>query len=234
MTTTSRVAVLGANGRTGRAVVEQALARGWEVLALDERPNGVDRPGVEVRTGRLDGAEQLDAVVSFGGPIVSALGPASREGGERIGDALEALLPRIPGRRIVWVVGAAVPLAEDDRRLFYFLMSRSLARRGDPVLLEKIRELQLLRYSDALWTAVRPPRLGGSTSAGEYRAGDVPLRMYSSISRGALARFLLDCVEWNWFVRQSPLVVGRRGSSLRTADEAVVPGPGPSAAPSTG
>jgi putative NADH-flavin reductase len=210
-TATRGLAVLGANGRTGRAVVEQARARGWTVLALDERAGAPSRAGVEARTGRLDSAEQLDALVSFGGPIISALGPAPREGGERIGDALDALLPRVPGRRIVWVLGAAVPLPEDDRRLFYFLMTQSLARRGDPVFLEKIRELQLLRYSDAKWTAARPPRLRGGTTAGEYRAGDVPLVLTSSISRGTLARFLLDCVEWDWFVRQAPLVVGSRG-----------------------
>src|SRR3954470_23800948 len=195
-TATRSLAVLGANGRTGRAVVEQARARGWSVLALDQRAGASPRPRVEWRTGRFDEAEQLDALVSFGGPIISALGPAPREGGERIGDALDALLPRVPGRRIVWVLGAAIPLPEDDRRLFYFLMTQSLARRTDPVFMEKIRELQLLRYSDTLWTAARPPRLGRGMTAGQYSAGDVPLLMSSSINRGTLARFLLDCVEW--------------------------------------
>jgi putative NADH-flavin reductase len=204
--------VLGASGRTGRLVIGQARARGWTVLALDERNGTPERPGVDVRTGRFDAMDQLDALASFDGPIVSALGPEPREAGERIGDALDALLPRVPGRRIVWVLGAAVPLPEDDRRLFHFLRTQSLSRRRDPMYVEKLRELLLLRHSDTRWTAPRPPRLRAGDTPGEYSAGDVPLRRASSISRGTLARFLLDCVEWDWFLRQAPLVVGRRGA----------------------
>src|SRR4051812_19305625 len=171
MSTPRTVAVLGASGRTGRSVVDQALARGWQVLALGERPSGGRGGGGDVLPGRLDGVDQLDVLADFGGPIISALAPTPRSGGERLGDVLDALLPRIPGRRIVWVVGAAVPLSEGDRRLFHFLRTQSLARRRDPVFLEMIRELQLLRYSDARWAAARPPPggRGGAPRGGRAR-----------------------------------------------------------------
>ncbi|SEG90590.1 hypothetical protein SAMN05216223_12223 [Actinacidiphila yanglinensis] len=77
-----RVAVLGASGRVGRAVVEQALQRGHEVVALVRRPGAYAQPEqgrVEVREADVT---QPAAFPDLGdvGVIVSALGISKGDG----------------------------------------------------------------------------------------------------------------------------------------------------------
>ena len=71
-----RVAVFGASGRTGRPLVEQALARGHEVRALARDPSRL-RVGHErlvvIRGDVLDAAKVEEAVAGTDA-VLSALG----------------------------------------------------------------------------------------------------------------------------------------------------------------
>jgi uncharacterized protein YbjT (DUF2867 family) len=51
-----KIVVLGATGRTGRLVVEQALMRGDEVVAYVRNPHGIaTNPGFEISVGQFCG-----------------------------------------------------------------------------------------------------------------------------------------------------------------------------------
>ncbi|MDS0477339.1 hypothetical protein [Natrinema sp. 1APR25-10V2] len=54
-------------------------------------------------------------------------------------------------------------------------------------------------------TVVRAPRLTEGDPTGEYRAGDLALG-FESIDRADVARFILDCLEGEEFVRDLPKV----------------------------
>lgn len=74
-----RVTVLGAGGRTGSAVVQQAAARGLRVTAMARRPlpELAGLPGVRVTLGdALDPAAVTDAVAGCDA-VISALGVGS-------------------------------------------------------------------------------------------------------------------------------------------------------------
>jgi len=194
------VIVLGAFGRTGWRLIRQARERGWTVLAADRRPDAAQ--GYR----RLD-ADFIREISASDTPVLSALGPAGREGGTEIGDLLEQLLAAGTPRRIVWILGAATRQPGDDRGLFYRGMSGVLSARGDAAWREKMRELALLEQSSTRWTAVRPPRLRDDDEPGDYDDQNPALRLTSSIGRSTLARFMLDCVEFDLHVGEAPLVV---------------------------
>lgn len=193
------IIVLGAFGRTGCQLVAESRRRGWTVLAADRKPDAAQ--GYR----RLDSAFTRD-VRALDAPIVSGLGPIPGEDGSAIGDRLEELLAGGEGRRIVWILGAAVAEPGDDRGWLYATMSGTLERRRDTAWAEKTRELELLRGSSARWTAVRPPRLTDGPATG-YDDRHPRLTAWSRISRRTLARFMLDCVERDLHVREAPLVV---------------------------
>ena len=72
-----RLAVLGATGRTGRRVVEYALADGHAVHALARDPAALDalaHPRLTVHTGDATHAAAVDALVAECEAVVSALG----------------------------------------------------------------------------------------------------------------------------------------------------------------
>jgi len=59
-----RVLVIGAAGKTGRAVVERAVKEGHEVTAFVHSDGGYDVPGIEVRAGDAVSGSELDWVIT--------------------------------------------------------------------------------------------------------------------------------------------------------------------------
>lgn len=77
MPTSLRLAVLGATGRTGRRLVEYALADGHAVRALARDPRALDalaHPRLEVRAGDATDPAAVDALVAGCDAVTSALG----------------------------------------------------------------------------------------------------------------------------------------------------------------
>jgi putative NADH-flavin reductase len=77
-----KIAVVGATGRTGWQVVEQALARGDEVIALARHPEALPQHGPDVAVAAADVLDRAALIGALAGAdaVVSALGiGASRQ-----------------------------------------------------------------------------------------------------------------------------------------------------------
>src|SRR5690349_3909393 len=71
-----KIAVVGATGRSGQLVVEQALARGDDVIALARRPEALPRRGPGMISAAADVLDRAAVVRALAGAdaVVSALG----------------------------------------------------------------------------------------------------------------------------------------------------------------
>lgn len=69
-----KVLVVGAAGKTGRAVVEQAVTVGHEVTALVHRDGDYNVPGVAVRVGDASAAEAVEAAVAGQDAVIDTVG----------------------------------------------------------------------------------------------------------------------------------------------------------------
>ncbi|WP_436701936.1 NAD(P)-dependent oxidoreductase [Nocardioides sp. BYT-33-1] len=75
-----RIALLGATGKTGSEVLNQALAAGHSVVAYARRPDAVTRaPGVSVVSGQLDDVDSLITALEGCDAVVVTLGPKVRD-----------------------------------------------------------------------------------------------------------------------------------------------------------
>ncbi len=115
-----RIAVTGASGFVGRAVVERALAEGHEVLALGRRPVP-GRVGLEWRrwdltTGPLGDPPPVDAVV-HAAAHVDDWAPWTEQDRVTV-DGTRAVLDTFPSSRVVLVSSCSVyPLRAPGQRL---------------------------------------------------------------------------------------------------------------------
>ena len=74
-----RIVVLGATGATGRQVMNAALGRGHEVVALARRPDALAdlaRPGLTVRPADVHDPDTVTAACADADAVISALGPS--------------------------------------------------------------------------------------------------------------------------------------------------------------
>ena len=195
--------VVGATGRTGRLVVEQAVARGHVVTAISRRPAHFEsHQCLRTVVGDPLGVDDLAASLPGHDAVVSCLGQRSRASPHLLREAAAAMLEAM-SRSGVWrylVISQGLLFA--SRNPLIALLRLVLARRvADSTAMER-----LVRASDLDWTIVRPPRLqeGGVQRGYRIAVGARPDGR-AAMQRIDLAAFLVDEAE---AVRHSKEIVG--------------------------
>jgi putative NADH-flavin reductase len=205
-----RIAVFGATGRTGRPLVRQALSRGHEVVAFvrSAADLGVEDPALTVVEGDAYAGEGVGEAVSGADAVVSVLGQTD-EGPDDLltvaGDHVTAAMAEAGVDRYVTLVGAGVREDGESVSLSGRVMGTLLKLFAAEVLEDARGHVERVRATDLAWTVARAPRLTDGEGSGDYRAGDIDLG-FESVARADVARFLLDCVEDERYVRELPKV----------------------------
>lgn len=197
-----RIAVLGATGRTGRLVVEQAVARGHDVTALARRPQLPPPADGRLRSAAVDvlDHERVAEVLSGVDTVISTLGiGTSREPTVIYSQGTANLLAAMGAQGITRIVvisaspvGPRQEQAFFDRRVVMPVLERFFG-----ATYQDMRRMEaLLADSDARWTSVRPPRLLEKPATGSYRLSiSRPLPKARALTYGDLATALLDVSE---------------------------------------
>ena len=183
----------------GRSVLEQAVARGYDVLGLARDPDAIrvrDRR-VEVRRANVLDADTFVEAIAGADALISTLGTgASRAETELYsrGAANELAAMAANGIGTLAVIAAAPVGARHEQPL----MERRIAM---PILdrlfgfYEDMRRMEAtLRASDVAWISLRPPRLVAKAATMAYRMDTKPLPKGRKLTYADLARALLDAV----------------------------------------
>jgi putative NADH-flavin reductase len=197
-----RIVVIGATGRTGRHVVEQALSRGHLVAGVARRPEAIamQHRDLTMIGGDVLERDSLDDALAGCHAVVSALGI----GGSRaptvvyskgIANVLGAMATASITRVSVISAAPVGPRAEQpflEGRLVIPLLERFFgATYADMRRMEAV-----LEESRVDWVSLRPPRLVDKPATGAYRIdADAPLRRARSLRCADLATALLDVLE---------------------------------------
>ena len=186
--------VIGATGRTGREIVQQALDRGHEVTAFVRSPEGigVKNERLTVLKGNAMDENQLFQTMQNHDAVISTLGPREVfKPSSLLHDSALATtraMNRSGVKRLV-VLSAAAHFPGIPNRIASFIMRTHMR---DSLAMEEI-----VQGSGLDWTIARPPRL----TQEEYttyrsREGAAP-KMGFSLARKAVAAFMLDAIEHN-------------------------------------
>ena len=186
-----RLVVFGATGGTGAHVVAQAVAGGHEVTAVVRDPRRLTPvDGLRVVTATFDRTSALDDAVRGRHAVISALGTDSRGPVSVCTDGMTAIVEamRRTGVRRLVAVSAHGARETHDRSLYSLAVWAALREK----MLDKERMEAVIEASGLDWTVVRPPALSDGARTGRYRTGtDLPVRLWSRVSRPDLAEFLL-------------------------------------------
>ena len=201
-----RLLLLGATGRTGREVLELALARGHDLTAYVRAPRKirVEHPRLSVVEGQARDPKALASAMGRHDVVISALGPLPRHALTRttlLRDSAAAIVEamRSAGIDRVAVVSSALLFDGGGPGV-------RLARRLIAPHVRDCREMEaVLEESGLQWTVARPPRLVQSPDA-SYRAevGRLPevLTLRTWLSWRGVAAFLLDSLASGQHARQ--------------------------------
>ena len=192
-----RVAVLGASGRTGGLVADEAMARGHEVVAVVRRVGSAPVGTIE----RV--AEGRDAAALAGcDAAVFAIGPSAATGAAADHTVMRQSMPalveamRSAGVPRLVVVSASGPFTDGDDPFLRYVAKPIVQRILREPFSDFVATEPVVRSSDLDWTIVRPPQLKDGDARGRYRrADDAGVPFGISIRRADLARAVLDVLE---------------------------------------
>ncbi|HHX4056273.1 MAG: NAD(P)-dependent oxidoreductase [Burkholderia contaminans] len=206
------VALFGATGPTGTHIIEEALKQGYNlsVYTRDAKKLASFAGRIEIVVGDLQDQSAIAKCIQGADAVISALGPNGLkvQGDKPVMHGLSniiAAMKRAGVRRLVQISTAAYRDPKDGfafKPHAFALLFKVIARNG----YEDIKATgELVANSNLDWTLVRIPNLkdgpaDGSVDVGWY--GTTKLGM--KLSRGNLAKFLVDQLTDRKFVRAAP------------------------------
>lgn len=205
------IALFGGTGRTGRRVLDRALAAGMRVRLLARNPASVSAPhdhltviGGDVTDPTAVGEtlSGADVVISVFGQVKGSPPTIQTEGTRVIVDGMQ----RLGIRRIITLSGGGLRDPHDRPKAADRIITLLLKTCAATVLADAEGHLRVLRESSLDWTLVRGPRLTEQAGAGSFRVGWVGVGTGTQISREDLADFILTQVEDRQFVLALPFV----------------------------
>lgn len=179
-----RILVVGAAGKTGRAVVDQARAAGHEVTAFVRHAEGYDRPGVDVREGDAADPGAMDAAVAGQDAVIDTIGGKT--------PYKETTLETSAARTII---------AAMQRNGVRRLVATSMIGYGDSAA----------NASGLDWVIVRPAILSDDPETGDVRVytADTGEKAHT-ITRSDLASFLVAQLAADEHLNQAVAIANHR------------------------
>ncbi len=209
-----RVAVIGASGGVGRAVLAQGLARGWAMTAQTRDAARLSDVADRVRVVAASptDADALRGVVRGADAAAFVLGVDRLGPTTLFSDATRALLAAMRAEgvpRLVAVTGVGAGETRGhggwfyDRVIFPLFTARRYA--------DKERQEALIAASQLDWVILRPAPFSRAAPDGPLEAHDPvpPGLTLRRVTRGEVAAFLLDACAGDAWLRRRPFI-GRR------------------------
>lgn len=212
-----KIVVFGANGRTGREVVKQALAKGYEVTAFIRQDNGLlpKRPNLQLCIGDARNPGQVSTAITGQDAVISIIAP--KPGDKKNYDISEIAARNIVAgmkahnvRRLIIQSGAwGTENLEDGHPIGRIIFHPILK----PIYEYKIIEDAIVKQSGLDYTIVRcalltpfnlnkKPRI--DMERHRTRLFEVPL-----ISRKSVAYFILRILDDKQYYQKCPIITNK-------------------------
>lgn len=202
------IAVVAADGRTGRIFVRRALAAGHIVRAgVRRRSNLRAHDNLTVVLCDATQEEDVRKLLKGAEAVASFIGHVKGSGARVQSNAMRVItrvMRTLKIRRIVSLTGTGARMPGDNTSLFDRL-SQLVIRFLDPERVKDGQEhIQVLEQSELDWTVIRVVKL--SDNLPQAYMLDVNGPGKSIVSRAEVAEACLNVLQDNSFVRQAPMV----------------------------
>ncbi len=168
-----KIALFGATGRTGRYILDQALADGHRVTVLARNPSKLP-PGkysLTIQLGDVLDASAVDDVVFGQDAVISALGLGSSQQLDAFSRGVANIVTAMQTnkvRRLVLVAGGGILLDRVTGQMRVAAPTYPAAYR--PFAEEHRRIYELLQRTDLDWTLVCPTSMFDEPATGAVRS----------------------------------------------------------------
>lgn len=200
-----KVVVIGAAGRTGKAVVERAVNAGHEVTAFAREAGELDMPGVRVVEGDATDESAIDAALRGQDAVIDTIGgttPYKQTTLETsVAKTVIAAMERNGVRRLVATSMLGVGESSANATFYERLLVSTLLRGADK---DKSAMEAEIKASSLEWVILRPAILTDDPASGRVQVfSEDGGEKAHKISREDLAAFMVDQLSSDEHLRLS-------------------------------
>jgi uncharacterized protein len=208
-----KIIVFGANGRTGRLILTQALAKGHSVTAYVRNAGSLSPdPHLRIIEGDIADFNAVVQAVRGHRAVLSALGANSRKKSDVLATAIPHILEGMRQEYVnrLIVLGAAGVDPEWGKyqngftRIGLWVAKKTVLRHP---FIDQLTQERLIMATDLDYTIVRAPRLMDGPFTGAYRVlPDALPSGATRVNRADVADFMLQQLTDPRFHRQGPYI----------------------------
>ena len=200
-----KILVVGAAGKTGKAVVEQALAAGHEVTAFVHNADGYDVAGVRVVAGDAADSVAMDAAVQGQDVVLNTIGGKTPYKNTTLessaASTIVAAMQRHGVRRLVVTSMLGAGDSKANAPIALRLLRATFLRGADK---DKTAMESAIEASDLDWVILRPAILSDEPATGNVRVFEAETgEKAHKLTRADLASFMLAQLSSDEHLRQA-------------------------------
>ncbi|MFN8293123.1 MAG: SDR family oxidoreductase [Chitinophagales bacterium] len=200
-----KITVIGANGRTGKLIVEEALAKGWQVVAYlrNKQKLPIVHANLTFVEGDAYNASQIGKAIEGADAVVSALGQSDISGKvDLMSDGMKNIIPAMLQHHVkrVIAIGGMGALQANANMLIKDLPDFPAEYKN--VSEGHYKVFNLLQPTSLDWTFVCCPYIpdGAKTNNYQVRKDYLP-NGKQQIFTGDIAAFVVKELEQNQFLQ---------------------------------
>lgn len=206
-----KILVLGGTGSLGKVLIQTALKKKYHVITLVRTPAKlrISDPKLTIMQGDVTDKADLSFVLSDVDAVISTLGHGFRTPFPIQEKTLSVLIPlmKIHGiKRFVTITGAGLKVTGDPFSLTGTLSDMLFPLIDPPRMRDAKMQQTLLEKSTLDWTVVRTPVHNDRNDQTISHVGMEQPFPWQTLSRKAIAAFMLECLEKNTWIKKAPII----------------------------
>ncbi|OTX85747.1 SDR family oxidoreductase [Bacillus tropicus] len=209
MESTNKIAILGANGKAGRFLVNEALEKGYEVKILTRNSNNmtITNENIETIIGDARDFSSIRELLKGCQAVVNAVGQPKNESyifSTVTKHVLEAM-KEFEIKRYILISGGSLNVTGDQKGMVNKIGATLFNLFLPKMMQDKYKELQSIQGSDVDWTIVRLPFVMEGKGIGKIKESLVDMPGIK-IQNGDIAPFVIKEINSERYVGKCPFI----------------------------
>ncbi|AUD25958.1 SDR family oxidoreductase [Bacillus cereus group sp. BC251] len=209
MESTNKIAILGANGKAGKILVNEALEKGYQVKILTRNSTNTEKINKNIETiiGDARNFSTIQDLLQGCSAVINAVGQPKNESyifSTVTKHILEAM-KESKIKRYILISGGSLNVTGDQKRIVNKIGATLFKLFLPKMMQDKYKELQIIQNSEVDWTIVRLPFVIEGNGIGNIKESLVDMPGIK-IQNGDIAPFIIKQINSDRYVRKCPFI----------------------------
>lgn len=209
METINKIAILGANGKAGKSLVNEALEKGFQVKILTRNSTNmpITNENIETITGDARDFSSIQELLQGCGAVINAVGQPKNESYifSTVTKHILKVMQEYKIKRYILISGGSLNVVGDQKGIINKMGAKLFKLFLPKMMQDKYKELQILQSSDVDWTVVRLPFVVEGNGIGTIKESLVDMPGIK-IQNGDIAPFVIKQINSEVYVGKCPFI----------------------------